>query len=315
MKNILQRGSASDLNQGSSWLFRQQTTGPSVFAAPGQTQPTAYAQQPPGPPPVSQLQNNPQGSRQPTGNYSGYFPNSGSAGTGAFGSMSSGMDPTASSWSLGGGGGGSGPRVGTIGADNQNYSADHPRPTDDGLRKDRKSLPKLNLDQGQVKNPALVSEKLERWIYGLQLAISTWSSGAALYFEQCLLDARRRYDQWLVLDSRERALMELTANTLRSGFTVSVDNSTMLEKILRVELLDSVPPWAKTTALQSNRTSTIQILVCVYTQALSGEAQTRASLLSSIEKPLPYCKTAGQAADALRAVSYTHLTLPTICSV
>ena len=74
----------------------------------------------------------------------------------------------------------------------------------------------------------------------------------------------------------------------------------MLEKILRVELLEALPACIKSQALATNKSSTVQILMCTYTNALSGEAQTRAALLKGIESPLRQAKTAGQAANALR---------------
>ena len=88
--------------------------------------------------------------------------------------------PTASSWSLGPGGYGC--RAGAVGGDET--TTGHPGPTvaEDGLRKDRKSLPKLALEQNQIRNLAMVSERLEKWIYGLQLAIATWSSNASVHF-------------------------------------------------------------------------------------------------------------------------------------
>ena len=47
-----------------------------------------------------------------------------------------------------------------------------------------------------------------------------------MYFEQCLQEVKKQYDQWLMLDAKERSVMELSINTLRSGF------SRVVEKIL-----------------------------------------------------------------------------------
>ena len=49
--------------------------------------------------------------------------------------------------------------------------------------------------------------------------------------------------------------------------------------------------------------------------AEAHDPQTPATAIAHPDSPLVWASRAEQALDALEAVSYTHLTLPTICSV
>ena len=110
-----------------------------------------------------------------------------SVGTGASGtgSLGSAMSHTVSSWSLGGGGGVPGPRIGVIGT--EAMASGGAGIQDDGLREDRKPLPKLNPmkpDKGSCTSVRTPRE------------VDLWSAAFDFYLEFECIDLLRRVPNW-----------------------------------------------------------------------------------------------------------------------
>ena len=111
----------------------------------------------------------------------------------------------------------------------------------DELRRDRGSLPKLNIDKSM--DPALQMDRFESWLSATSTAIATWSIEAERYWYEVVSGSKKAYTAWSQLTPMERALRGGTASRIL-GISMTVDVP-LLEKVLRAELLKVLPEHVK----------------------------------------------------------------------
>eukprot|EP00971_Amphidinium_carterae_P267118 5298827-Amphidinium_carterae.1 len=133
--------------------------------------------------------------------------------------------------------------------------------TPETIQKSRKEIPKLSVPQNITSMPAYtVRQTFEEWVVRATLAVTTWTLTmiARDHFVTVVKEARKNLKLWQNAPHQEKLKMELSY--LHGAERPVPPRVSSIEAIMRVELLEKLPPWLARKCTIQGHYNTVDVL-------------------------------------------------------